>query len=189
MLTVKRVLSLGIALGVASSFGLSSAYAEDSPHDHAAMQTAGAAGYPYLLKTDPVSGGPLGDKPIVYQHEGRELRFSDQKTLDSFKADPGKYLPRVDEQMIQEQLPGYPLDTCMVSKDKLGGDMGKPVDIIYKNRLVRFCCAHCLPDFKKDPAKYFKMLDEAAQKKAAGSKPADGAAKSADQGDHAGHEH
>ncbi len=167
MLTIRRVLVLGIGLGIASSLGVSSAYAEDASHDHAAMQTAAAASYPYLLKTDPVTGGPLGDKPIVYQHEGRELRFADQKSLEAFKADPGKYLPKVDQQMIEQQLPSYPLDTCMVSGDKLGGDMGKPVDIIYKNRLVRFCCPDCIPDFKKDPAKYFKMLDEAAQKKAA----------------------
>ena len=171
MLMVKRVLVLGIALGVACSFGYSSAYAEDAPHDHAAMQAATATGYPYLLKIDPVSGGPLGDTPILYQHEGRELRFTDQKTLETFKADPGKYLPKVDQQMIQQQLPGYPLTTCMVSGDKLGGDMGKAVDLIYKNRLVRFCCPDCVPDFKKDPAKYLKMLDEAAQKKAAENKP------------------
>ncbi len=184
---LKAKLALGIALGVVSSLGLSPAYAQDASHDHAAMQAAAGTGYPYLLKTDPVSGDPLGDKPIVYQYEGRELRFTDQKTLDAFKADPGKYLPKVDQQMIQQQLPGYPLTTCMVSGDKLGGDMGKAVDIIYKNRLVRFCCPDCLPDFKKDPAKYLKLLDEAAAKKAAESKPAAGAAKNADHGDHAGH--
>lgn len=178
MLMFKRVLTLGIALGVVSSFGVSSTYAQDALHDHAAMQAATAAGYPYLLKTDPVSGGPLGDKPILYQHEGRELRFTDQKTLETFKADPGKYLSKVDQQMIQQQLPSYPLGTCMVSGDKIGGDMGKPVDLIFKNRLVRFCCPDCVPDFKKNPAKYLKMLDEAAQKKTAESKPADG-----------GHEH
>lgn len=173
MLTVKRIVVLGIALGVASSFGVSSAYAQDASHDHAAMQPAKtpAIGYPYLLKTDPVSGEPLGDKPIIYQHEGRELRFTDQKSLDAFKANPAKYLPKVDEQMIQQQLPSYPLDTCMVSGDKLGGDMGKPVDLIYRNRLVRFCCPDCIKDFQKDPAKYINKLDEAARKKAAESKP------------------
>ncbi len=177
MLMVKRVVALGIVLGVVSGF--SSAYAQEATHERTAVQAgvAGVASYPYLLKTDPVTGGPLGDKPIVYQHEGRELRFADEKSLETFKADPGKYLPKVDQQMIEQQLPSYPLDTCMVSGDKLGGDMGKPVNIIYKNRLVRFCCPDCVPDFKKDPAKYFKKLDEAAQKKAA-DKPAEGAAKS-----------
>jgi YHS domain-containing protein len=161
--TVKRMLFVGVALGTALSFGLSSVRAQDAHHDHAASQPAKAqfAGDAYLLSTDPVSGGPLGDKPITYQHEGRELRFADQKSLDAFKADPAKYLPKVDEQMIQQQLPFYPLDTCMVSGDKLGGDMGKPVDLIYKNRLVRFCCTDCVKDFQKDPDKFIAKLNDA----------------------------
>ena len=65
----------------------------------------------------------------------------------------------------------YPLATCVVSGDKLGGDMGAPVDYIYKekgkpDRLVRFCCKDCIGDFEKDPAKYLKKLDDAAAGKA-----------------------
>jgi hypothetical protein len=61
----------------------------------------------------------------------------------------------------------YPLTTCVVSGDKLDGDMGAPFDYIYKedgkpDRLVRFCCKGCVKDFKKDPAKYLKMIDDAA---------------------------
>jgi hypothetical protein len=66
----------------------------------------------------------------------------------------------------------YPLDTCVVSGEKLGGEMGAPVDYVYKeagkpDRLVRFCCKMCIPKFKKDPAKYIKLLDEAAAQKKA----------------------
>ena len=65
----------------------------------------------------------------------------------------------------------YPLDTCVVSGEKLG-EMGAPVDYIYKeagkpDRLVRLCCNMCVPKFKKDPAKYLKLIDEAAAKKPA----------------------
>ena len=65
----------------------------------------------------------------------------------------------------------YPLDTCVVSGEKLG-EMGKPVDYIHKeegkpDRLVRLCCKMCIPKFKKDPAKYLKILDEAAARKKA----------------------
>lgn len=64
----------------------------------------------------------------------------------------------------------YPTTACVVSKDKLGGDMGKPVDFIYRvegqsDRLISFCCKDCIKDFNKDPAKYLKVLDEAAAKK------------------------
>jgi hypothetical protein len=65
----------------------------------------------------------------------------------------------------------YPLTTCVVSGDKLGGDMGGPVDYVYKekgkpDRLVRFCCKDCIADFEKEPAKYLKKLDDAAAAKA-----------------------
>ena len=171
--TFKRMMILTVAFGAAVAFGLSSAWAEDAHHDQAATQPAKAkfAGDAYLLSTDPVSGAPLGDKPVIYQHEGRELRFTDQKSLETFKADPAKYLPKVDQQMIQQQLPFYPLDTCMISGDKLGGDMGKPVDLIYKNRLVRFCCPDCVKDFNKDPDKYITKLNEAVIAKQAPGYP------------------
>ncbi|MCX6894809.1 MAG: TRASH domain-containing protein, partial [Verrucomicrobia bacterium] len=54
----------------------------------------------------------------------------------------------------------YPLQTCLVSGEKLG-EMGKPFIYTHEGREVRFCCKNCLKDFKKDPAKYLKKLDEA----------------------------
>ncbi len=72
--------------------------------------------------------------------------------------------PAADEaNVIQQQLPAYPLQTCVVSGEKLGG-MGEAVNYVYKGRLVRFCCKGCVKDFEKDPAKYLKILDEAAAK-------------------------
>jgi YHS domain-containing protein len=120
-------------------------------------------GDPYLLETDPVSGGPLGpvETQVVVDHEGRELRFASQAVADAFKADPGKYLPAVDAKMMAQQLPLYPLDACLVSGEKLGGSMGAPIDFIHKNRLVRFCCQSCKPEFLKDPAKFIAKLDQA----------------------------
>jgi hypothetical protein len=63
----------------------------------------------------------------------------------------------------------YPLNYCIVSGDKIGGDMGKPIGTVYKGQEIKFCCSDCPPKFKKDPEKYMKMLDE-AQKKAAANK-------------------
>ena len=64
----------------------------------------------------------------------------------------------------------YPLNTCAVSGDKLGEDMGAPYVFIYKDskmkddpgRIVKLCCKGCLEDFDADPAKYLKKVDEAA---------------------------
>ena len=62
-----------------------------------------------------------------------------------------------------EKLKPYPLKTCVVSGEKLGG-MGDPYVWEYQGREIKFCCKGCLKDFKKDPAKYLKMIDEAEAK-------------------------
>ncbi len=56
------------------------------------------------------------------------------------------------------------LTTCVVSGEKLGGDMGKPVTFIYKNQEVKLCCKGCRKDFDKDPDKFIVKI-RAADKK------------------------
>ena len=62
----------------------------------------------------------------------------------------------------------YPLKTCVVSGDKLGGDMGEPVVFVYTNnganQEIKFCCPMCKPTFLKEPDKYMKILKEAEAK-------------------------
>ena len=60
--------------------------------------------------------------------------------------------------------PAYPLTTCVISGEKLGG-MGKPVKVTHDGTEVQLCCKSCLKDFKADPAKYVKMVKDAAPKK------------------------
>ena len=54
----------------------------------------------------------------------------------------------------------YPLKTCAVSGEKLDS-MGKPFPYTYGDRELKFCCKNCVKDFKKDPQKYIKKLEEA----------------------------
>ena len=64
----------------------------------------------------------------------------------------------------------YPLDHCVVSGEKFGGDMGPPVVFIYQdkakgiNQEIKFCCPMCKPQFLKDPDKYMKIIREAEAK-------------------------
>ena len=58
----------------------------------------------------------------------------------------------------------YPLATCIVSGEKLGG-MGDAYVHTYQDREIKFCCKGCLKDFNKDAAGYLKKID-AAEKKA-----------------------
>lgn len=57
----------------------------------------------------------------------------------------------------------YPLTTCIISGEKLGG-MGEPVELVKNGQQVKFCCAHCIPDFEKDPEKYLKEIAAKAGK-------------------------
>ena len=54
----------------------------------------------------------------------------------------------------------YPLTTCPVSGDKLGG-MGETIDTLVDGKLVRFCCKGCVKSFNKNPDKYLKEIDSA----------------------------
>jgi len=116
----------------------------------------------YPLNTCLVSGeklGSMGD-PVVYNHNGREIKFCCKGCVNGFKKDAEKYLKKLDAAIIKQQLQYYPVDTCVVSGGKLGS-MGDPVDYVHGNRLVRFCCSGCIDGFKKNPAKYLQTLDKA----------------------------
>ncbi|MGQ0553380.1 MAG: hypothetical protein ACT4PU_09190 [Planctomycetota bacterium] len=124
-------------------------------------------GDPYLLATDPVSGKPLGpiESQVIIEHEGRELRFASPGNADAFKTEPGKFLPGVDAQMIAQQKLFYPLSTCVVTGEALGSGGMEPVDLLYKNRLIRLCCKSCKSDFLKDPNKLIAKLEQAVLEK------------------------
>jgi hypothetical protein len=60
----------------------------------------------------------------------------------------------------------YPLNTCVVTDEKLGADPRMtPHAFVHEGREVKLCCKSCLKDFKKDTAKYVAKI-EAAEKKA-----------------------
>lgn len=57
----------------------------------------------------------------------------------------------------------YPLKKCPVSDEKLG-EMGKPVKVTSEGTDVYLCCKSCVKDFDKEPAKYVKLVRDAAKK-------------------------
>lgn len=70
---------------------------------------------------------------------------------------------QADEAKPGKQKP-YPLETCVVSGEKLGGDMGEPSIFVHEGREIKLCCKSCLKDFQADPAKYVAKVDAAARK-------------------------
>lgn len=51
----------------------------------------------------------------------------------------------------------YPLDTCIVSGERLGS-MGDPVVVVREGQEVAFCCKGCIRTFDKDPARFLRKL-------------------------------
>jgi YHS domain-containing protein len=58
----------------------------------------------------------------------------------------------------------YPLRKCPVSDEAFGGDM-KPYKVTHEGTDVWLCCKKCKKDFDKEPAKFTKMVKDAAARK------------------------
>ena len=58
----------------------------------------------------------------------------------------------------------YPLKTCVVSDEPFGGDM-IPHKVTHEGTDVWLCCKKCKKGFDKEPAKFTKMVKDAAAKK------------------------
>lgn len=125
----------------------------------------------YPLGVCAVEGGPLGDNPVVKEIEGREVKFCCEGCAGKYEADPATHGAKLDEKIIEQQKDDFPLDTCVVSGHKLG-EMGEPVDYVYQNRLVRFCCAGCIDQFKQDAEGSIAKIDAAKVEKAGPDYPA-----------------
>ena len=120
---------------------------------------------PYPLSKCLISGDKLGGdmgKPVVLVNDKQELKFCCNDCVKEYKKDPAAYLQKLDKasQQAAKDHP-YPLDKCLISGEKLGGDMGKPFVFVYDDREIKLCCSSCLADFKKNSAKYLKQLDQA----------------------------
>ena len=69
-----------------------------------------------------------------------------------------------DSQALKTLPKDYPLKKCVVSGDALG-EHGKLVKVSHEGTDIYLCCKDCVKDFKKDPAKYAKMVNDAKGKK------------------------
>ena len=91
-------------------------------------------------------------------------------------ANDKKAAPQSETELIAKARADYPLKTCLVSDESLGS-MGDAVAYVHKvagkpDRIVFFCCEGCIDDFKAEPAKFLKKVDDAAKNKTAGAKKA-----------------
>ncbi|HZW10417.1 MAG TPA: hypothetical protein VFF69_10985, partial [Phycisphaerales bacterium] len=118
----------------------------------------------YPLATCIVSGHELteeGDHAAVnVVYDNRLIRLCCADCEEDIEADPQAVMTKLDQAIADAQREAYPLQECLVSGEKLGS-MGEPFEIVYANRLVRFCCDGCLKDFHADPSAAMAKLDAA----------------------------
>lgn len=121
-------------------------------------------GDPYPLATCPITGKKLGSmgEPVVKVYDGREVRFCCPACPEKFEKELVKNIDTLDEAIVKDQLPLYPLDTSVVSGKKLPE---KPIDWAYNNRLIRLADETEKAEFLKDPAKQLRALDKATIEK------------------------
>ncbi len=133
----------------------------------AAPRTADTySGDPYPLDTCAVSGEKLGADAVTTvlsgmkdkNLDGTQVKFCCAKCEASFKADPSKYLEKVDAAIVKA-APTYPMENCLVMGDEKLDDSAKTV--VYQNRVYKLCCKKCVARFSKDPAKYAKEYEAA----------------------------
>lgn len=79
-----------------------------------------------------------------------------------------------DAQLVAKARANYPLKTCLVSDEPLGS-MGEAVPHIHRqsgkpDRVIFVCCEGCIDDFKAEPAKYLRKLDQPQAAKSAAAK-------------------
>lgn len=85
---------------------------------------------------------------------GAEEKPGDQPVLQALIAKTPE-----EKAKAEAQVSAYPLKTCFVSGDRLED----PVDALYGDRLLRFCCKGCVRSFNKNPAKYLPKLESPAK--------------------------
>jgi len=94
----------------------------------------------------------------------RLVRFCCKDCKADFEKDPQAYLEKLDKATADSQRETYPLDTCVVSGEKLG-EMGDPYEVVIANRLIRLCCEDCVEKLEAEPVRYLNILDEAWEAK------------------------
>ena len=88
---------------------------------------------------------------------GAGLALQDDSATEAEKAEAAK------KAIIAEQLPSYPLDTCVITGKALDS-MGGPIDLVHQGRLVRLCCKGCIKAVEKSPETVFEKIDAAVVK-------------------------
>jgi len=125
----------------------------------AAVIAAQKADYP--VKKCLISGEPLEAGAVDVVYGTRLVRMCCKDCRKGFDKDPAAVMAQIDTALIAQQVPTYPVKTCLISGEELGSGGMQTFDMLYGTRLVRLCCKSCLKEFKKEPDAMIAKLDAA----------------------------
>jgi len=118
------------------------------------LQVKAAQGPSYPLKTCPLTGEPLGEKPAELVFGTKLVRVCCRTCARKTKIKPEPVLAKVDAAWIAAQKADYPLTTCLVDDRPLAPG----IDYLHGVTLTRFSSQEALAKFKQEPEKYLPKL-------------------------------
>lgn len=75
-----------------------------------------------------------------------------------YTAEPQTTTTEENEQHMGSEAVNIGNKICPVSGEKINQDLKASYE--YKGKIYNFCCAACIDEFKKDPEKYIKKVEE-----------------------------
>lgn len=124
----------------------------------------------YPLTTCLVSGEELGAKAVDVLIDDRLVRVCCENCVEGAKKDKEKFFAAIDIAVIKQQRAGYPLETCVISGEKLGEGA---VSIVQGTYMLRVCCNDCTKEVRKSPEEALKKLHDAYIEKQRADYPLD----------------
>lgn len=144
-------------LGILSAFSpMQDKAADDAAKLRAASILAQKGAYP--LTKCPVSGEELGATAVDTLVDERLVRVCCENCVEPAAKDKEAIFKSIDAAAIAQQSAAYPLDTCLISGEKLDD---KAVAHVQGTYLMKLCCKDCVAEVKKDPAPALKKLHDA----------------------------
>jgi hypothetical protein len=132
------------------------AEASASSPGHTAVLSRQRPSYP--MTTCVACGKALPATAVDYIKNGRLYRLDAEACQKAIDADPAAMAKKIDEAVIAQQKPTYPMKTSPISDKALEATA---VDHVYGTRLVRLASKDEVAAFEKDPPAAMAKIDKA----------------------------
>lgn len=122
---------------------------------------------PYPLTKCVVLDAALEEDTEILDFDGREIRVCCEECTVDFRGAFDTWIARVDERIADQQKSWYPMETCLVDGESL--EERGAIEFVFFNRLFLLCSDACCDAVRKEPEKYFGLLNKAViEKQSAG---------------------